>query len=134
MNSKAKGKRVERLAAEALVKAGFLNAKRGWADGFDLMPASIPGIHIEVKGVERLNIWAAMDQAFQTACGIRGSYTNRSCSLVGDCGVANAIPVVLHKRNRSDWLLTLRLGDLPAFVEAVAAEWQRCEEADHEKS
>lgn len=108
-NSKAKGKRIEREAAEALVRMGFLRAKRGWADGYDLVPASVPGVHIEVKGVERLNIWAAMEQSIRTAAD-------------------TVAPVVLHKRNRSGWLLTLRLDDLAAFVEAVANEWQRCEE------
>lgn len=113
VNSKQKGKRCEREAAAKLVELGFLNARRGWADGYDLMPDSVPGIWFEVKGVEALNLRVAMRQARETA------------ALRKPPGL---VPVVMHKVKRSPWRFTLDADDLPAFVEAVGKAWIAAEE------
>ena len=54
----------------------------------------VPGIHPEVKRVERLNVLEAMDQAVWDA------------SRFGD-----GIPTLFHRRNRSPWLVTMQLED-----------------------
>ena len=58
--------------------------------------AGIP-IHIEVKRCERLNVTEAMHQAERDAA-------------------QNALPVVMHRRNREKWLITVRLADLLAIL------------------
>lgn len=56
--------------------------------------SGLPGIHIEVKRVERLNISEAMDQATRDALRFR-----------------DGLPTVFHRRNRQQWLVTMRLDD-----------------------
>ena len=55
------------------------------------MCADLPGFHFEVKAVERLNLHDAIAQAVDDAGG--------------------KIPVVAHKRNRGDWMVTMRADD-----------------------
>lgn len=59
----------------------------------------LPGIHIECKRVEKLNLDAAMEQAIRDAR-------------------AGEIPAVFHRKNRKEWKVTLRLDD---FMELYAA-------------
>lgn len=96
MNSKQKGARGERKAAEELRKHGFLSARRGQqycgANGDADIVDAIPGIHIECKWVEKLNFYNAIEQA------------------VNDCKDGE-LPAVLSKKNRSPWLVTMRLED-----------------------
>ena len=54
----------------------------------------LPGIHIECKRVERLNISEAMTQS------VRDSERFR-----------DGMPTVFHRRNRQSWLVTMRLDD-----------------------
>lgn len=61
---------------------------------------SLP-IHFEVKRVEALNVYKAVEQA------------------VGDCG--QKVPAVAHRRNRSEWLITIRAQDLKEFAKAILA-------------
>ena len=102
-NSRQKGARGEREWAAELRRLGFDGARRG--QQFSGSPDSpdvadgIPGTHPEVKRVERLNLQDAMDQAVRDA---------------GD-----AIPYVAHRRNRSDWLVTLRASDMLDFAERL---------------
>lgn len=93
-NSRAKGKRVELALAKFLREHGH-EARRGQQfsgspDSPDIVH-SIPGLHIECKGVEKLNIHNAMKQASEDS---------------GD-----DTPCVCHKRNRGEWLITMRLED-----------------------
>lgn len=53
----------------------------------------LPGVHIEVKRVERLNVPEAMDQATRDADRFGG------------------FPALFHRRSRSPWLVTMRLVD-----------------------
>ena len=66
-------------------RGGFLNPDVG----FSLRGKACHG---EVKRSERLNVYAAMDQAIRDAGG-------------------QAVPIVLHRRNRREWLAILRLED-----------------------
>lgn len=104
MNSRAKGKRGELALVRRLREYGF-DVRRGQqfsgANG-DADVVGLPGIHIECKWVERLNIWDAYDQANRDAK--RGE-----------------IPVVMHKKNGTKWLVSMDLDDwLEMYKEAEA--------------
>ena len=67
MNSREKGKRGERQWRDELRANGF-RARRGQqfsgsADSPDVVCDDLPWAHFEVKAVERLSIYDAMDQA-----------------------------------------------------------------------
>ena len=93
MNSKQKGKRGELEAAELLRSLGFPETRRtaqycgntGKAD--DL--AGVEGLHIEVKRCEKLEIMKWIHQAER------------------DSTDKNVTPVVLHRRSREQWYVTL---------------------------
>ena len=101
MNSRDKGKRGELEAAHLLKKYGY-DARRGQqfsgANG-DADVVGLPGIHIEVKRVEKLNIDNALDQAIRDKR-------------------AAEIPIVLHRKNRSVWKVTMRFEDWIAMYKA----------------
>lgn len=94
INSKDKGKRGERMCAAKLREYGY-DARRGIQyQGSPESPdvVGVPGLHIEVKFTERLKLQDAMEQSKH------------------DAG-ADEIPVVMHKKNNTEWLCTLRLDD-----------------------
>ena len=94
MNSRAKGKNGELELAKLLRSYGY-DCRRGQqysgANG-DADVVGLPGIHIECKRVERLNLESAMEQSQRDA---------------RDGG----IPVVMHRKSRSPWLVTMTLED-----------------------
>lgn len=95
VNSKRKGAAGERELAHKLNEYGF-NTRRsvqynGKADDGKADLVNLPGIHIECKRVERLNVSEAMAQAINDAKG--------------------EIPTVFHRKNREGWLVTMRLDD-----------------------
>ena len=98
MNSRAKGARAERALACRLREHGF-DARRGQqysgANG-DADVIGMPGIHIECKHVERLNLYDAMAQSKHDA-------------RPGEA------PVVMHKKNNCEWLVTMTLDDWVAM-------------------
>ena len=103
-NSRAKGAGGEREWAAFLRELGWAKARRGQQfsgspDSPDVV-GGIPGTHPEVKRVQRLNIHDAMKQAIR------------------DAGLQ--IPYVAHRRNRDEWLVTIRAEDLRRFAEQVA--------------
>lgn len=94
MNSKRKGGQGEREWAAFCREYGF-DAHRGtqYKGGFDSPDVvGLPGIHQEVKRVEKLNIHEAMKQAIRDSEG-------------------KAVPIVAHRRNREEWLVTMRATD-----------------------
>lgn len=104
MNACQKGKRGERAFAAWLRENFGVAARRGRQ--FSGSPDSpdvvgINGVHFEVKHVEKLNVWSAVDQACK------------------DCG--SNVPVVAMKRNRSEWLLVLKASDLKKAASLFAA-------------
>jgi len=100
INSREKGKRAEREAAALIREYGY-DARRGvqYAGGPDSPDVvGLPGIHLEVKHVERLDLLAAMKQS------------------ENDCGPGE-IPVVMHRRNRSPWLVTMHFDNFMDLYE-----------------
>ena len=104
MNSRMKGKRGELELARALRAFGY-DCRRGQqysgANG-DADVVGLPGIHIECKRVERLNLYDAMAQAKHDA---REGET----------------PAVAHRKDRCKWLVTLELED---FITEFYREWE----------
>ena len=104
MNSKRKGNAGERELAAILRGYGYETRRgqqfSGGPDSPDVI--GLPGIHIECKRVERLNVHEAMKQAIRDAAG-------------------RFLPAVFHRRNRGEWLVTMRLED---FME-IYREWQK---------
>ena len=94
MNSRQKGARGERELARKLREYGY-DTRRGQqysgANG-DADVVGLPGIHIECKRVERLNLYDAISQS-------------RHDAREGE------IPLVMHRKNNCEWLVTLRLDD-----------------------
>ena len=94
MNSREKGCKGERELSKILRDYGY-TTRRGQqysgANG-DADVVGITGVHIECKRVERLNIHDAMNQAVRDAR-------------------EGEIPVVMHRKNRTEWLATMRLSD-----------------------
>lgn len=98
MNSRQKGKRVERLWRDQLRDAGFLKAYRGQqycgASGdADVVCPELPDFHFEVKGVQNLNVLAAMKQA------------------IADSSKSGRTPTLAHKKNGEPWLVTMLAAD-----------------------
>lgn len=98
-NSRRKGAVGEREIAKYLREHGY-DAKRGQqyhggADSPDV--TGLTGYHVEVKRVQRLDLNAAMEQSIR------------------DCG-ENEIPIVIHRRDRDYWKVTMRLDD---FMEVI---------------
>lgn len=98
--SKDKGKRGERELAAYLRKHGVLDARRGQqyngSDGSaDVI--GLPGYHIECKRTERFHIYDAIEQSVQDAR-------------------EGERPIVVHRKNRGDWLVIMRFDD---FLETV---------------
>jgi Holliday junction resolvase len=93
INSRDKGKRGEREFAAFCREHGY-DCRRGQQysgiEGEDVV--GLPGVHIEVKRVEKLNLYDAMDQARRDAAD-------------------GTLPIVAHRRNRSDWLVVMRAED-----------------------
>ena len=90
MNSRDKGKRGELEAANLLKGYGY-EARRGQqyaGINGDADVVGLPGIHIEVKRVETLNISEAMAQSMRDA-------------------KTGELPIVLHRKNRQEWLVTM---------------------------
>ena len=112
MNSRQKGARGERELASKLREYGY-NARRGQqysgANG-DADVVGLTGVHIECKRVEHLNLYDAMSQSRHDAR-------------------ENEIPVVMHRKNDCEWLVTLRLSDFMVLY----SEWGRTE-GDNEKA
>ena len=104
MNSRDKGKRGELEAAHLLQKYGY-DARRGQqfsgANG-DPDVVGLPDIHLEIKRVEKLNIDEALNQSIRDA-------------------KEAEVPVVMHRKNRTEWKITMRFED---WIELYKA-WER---------
>lgn len=93
--SQRKGADGERELASILQQHGY-ECDRGGSLTFGEVPdiTGLPGIHVEVKRVERLNVGEAMEQAIR------------------DSGrMQDGIPTLFHRKNRRPWLVTMRLSD-----------------------
>lgn len=97
--SRTKGKVGEREVAHLFIDNGFPDAHRsaqcrGNSKDGEADVAGTPGIHVEVKRVEKLNLENAMQQS------IRDSELQK-----------DGIPVVIHRKNGAEWLVTMRFSD-----------------------
>lgn len=107
VNSKQKGARFERLLASKFREYGY-DARRtaqycgNTGDASDVV--GLPGIHIEAKHQERMQLYDWMDQAKRDA----------------EAGGGEKKPVVFHKKNNAEILVTMRFDD---FME-LYREWQ----------
>ena len=96
-SSRRKGQVGEREIVNALKAAGFEAAHRSaqycgnTGDAPDV--EGLPGIHIEVKRVERLNLRKAYEQA------------------VNDSKKSGDIPAVFHRQSHQPWMVSLSLND-----------------------
>lgn len=93
--SQRKGAAGERELAAIIQEHGY-SCTRGGSLSFGETPdlTGLPGVHIEVKRVERLNVQEAMEQSIRDAERMQ-----------------DGIPALFHRRNRKPWLVTMRLDD-----------------------
>ena len=91
--SKRKGAAGELELAKLLSSYGY-EARRGYQfDGKDVADViGLPGIHIECKRVEKLNLFEAIKQAIRDA-------------------KHDELPAVFHRRNREPWQVTMVFDD-----------------------
>ena len=98
--SRDKGKRGEREFATVLRDHGYKGRRgvqyHGGPDSPDV--EGLPGFHIEVKRVERLNLYDALDQSKQDA---------------GD----DEIPIVAHRKNGKRWVVVMEAEDFFAILD-----------------
>ena len=95
INSNQKGKAGEREFSKLCRDQGFIEARRsqqyaGINNDADVV--GLPGIHVEVKRVEKLNISKAIGQAIEDK-------------------TEEEIAIVAHRKNREEWLVTMRAED-----------------------
>ena len=95
MNSSRKGAAGERELAALLRDEGYIVA-RGGTQSYGELPdlIGLPGIHIECKRVEKLNVPEAMQQSMRDAEKFR-----------------DGKPALFHRRSRSPWLVTMLFTD-----------------------
>lgn len=105
VNSKQKGARFERLLASRFREYGY-EARRtaqycgNTGDASDVV--GLPGLHIEAKHQEQMRLYDWMAQAKRDADG------------------TGKIPVVFHKKNNAEILVTL---ELESFMD-IYREWE----------
>lgn len=109
-NSRQKGKRGELDAAESLRRLFCWTARRtqqfkGTSDSSDVEVAETPEAFWEVKREERLNVFKALGTAVAEAGG--------------------KLPVLMHRKNKTEWLVTVRLADLARLSEVVRGGLER---------
>ena len=107
LKSQKKGAAGERELADCLRRAGY-PVSWGGNKTYGAVPdvSGLPGIHIECKRVEALNVGKAMEQAERDADRFR-----------------DGAPAVFHRKNKSPWLVTMRLSDwLPLYASALVQD------------
>lgn len=86
---------MEVLAVATILREYGYDSRRGQqycGSNGDADVVGLPGVHIECKRVERLNIYDAIEQS-------------KNDARDGEN------PVVMHRRNRKEWLVTMPLDD-----------------------
>lgn len=95
INSKQKGKKGELEFVSVCKEYGLNKARRSQqysGEGHTADVVGLPGLHVEVKRVERLNVSNA----------IRQCHKDKADKDLG---------IVAHRKNREDWLVTMTLDD-----------------------
>lgn len=109
--SRDKGKRGERELANLLRQHGY-ECRRGQqfcGNNGDADVVGLPGIYIECKRVEKLNLYDAVDQAKR----------DRTKGL---------LPAVFHRKNNHEWLVTMPFDD---WIQ-IYKEWEAGKEVTDE--
>lgn len=107
VNSRQKGKRGELDLCHALKAVMGWTARRsqqfcGDSGDSDVVIEEHPSLFIECKLVQALNLTAVMKLAVEQA--------------------QEKLPAVFHRRDREEWLVTIRLIDLPRLVQTLTSE------------
>jgi Holliday junction resolvase len=108
INSKSKGARFERQLAARFREYGYKEARRSaqycgnTGEAADIV--NLPGIHVEAKHQEAMRLYEWMAQAKRDA----------------EAGGENRLPVVFHKKNNAEILVTM---ELEAWMN-LYNEWQ----------
>lgn len=104
--SQRKGRRGEIELSEKLREYGY-HAAPGEALSFGGVPdvTGLPGVHIECKRAQALNLTAALEQARKDAERFR-----------------DGVPAVFHRRNREGWVVSMRLCDWLELYQQAQAE------------
>lgn len=105
INSRNKGKRGELEIAHILQEHGY-DARRGQqfaGINGDADVVGVPYLHLEIKRVAKLNLDKAMEQSIRDAR-------------------EGEIPVVMHRKDRQPWRVTLSLEDFMRFFQAYERE------------
>ena len=97
INSREKGARFERSLSKAFRAEGYGDARRTaqycgkTGDAADVV--GLPGIHVEAKHCEKMELYKWMEQAKRDAAG------------------STLFPTVFHKKNNAEILVTMRMED-----------------------
>lgn len=115
--SRDKGKRGELEACEALADV-WPNLQRTYHQsraGSDAPDIDGPGCPawIEVKRQERINVHEAMEQALEAA---QPRYEGVPIFRKPTVDPFSRPPVIVHRRSRGEWLVTMRAKDLARLV------------------
>ena len=106
INSREKGKKGELELAHRLTDLGHPshrgNQYKGTPDSPDVV--GLPGLHVEAKHQERMQLYEWMSQAVRDA----------------EAGGEGRLPAVFHKKNNADILVTMRLEDFMS----IYREWE----------
>lgn len=108
INSRAKGARFERELAKAFRAHGYDEARRtaqycgNTGDASDVV--GLPGLHIEAKHCEKMQLYDWIAQAVRDA----------------EASGMDKLPAVFHKKNYADILVTMRFDD---FMQ-IYKEWE----------
>lgn len=102
MNSRNKGAAGERELAAKLREYGYQCRRGQQYSGVngDADVVGLPGVHIECKRVEKLNLYEAMSQSVRDA-------------------KDGETPAVFHRKNNRGWLVTLRMDDFMKMYKAI---------------
>lgn len=99
INSRAKGARFERKLASIFRDYGYSDARRSaqycgkTGEAADIV--NLPGIHVEAKACERMQLYDWIAQAKRDA----------------EAGGKGNLPAVFHKKNNAEILVTMTLDD-----------------------
>lgn len=102
-NSRRKGAAGELEAAKALndvlphAQARRAQQYAGHHTAADLVCEGLPGIMVEVKRRQSMNLHSVMNKSLE------------------DC-TEDQTPVIVHRKDNEEWLLTVRLEDLPHMM------------------
>jgi Holliday junction resolvase len=105
INSKQKGKKGELELSKYLTEKGFVSRRgcqfKGGKDSPDIITSDFPiPVHIECKRTERFKLEDSLNQAIKDA---------------GE----NKIPIVIHRKNRSEWVAVLKLDNLLDIMDLI---------------